>query len=294
MKMKHTFSMIAILSLYYSCSDPDSWAVEKQEVALSVAQVGFSLISEDDSTSKAYFEEGEQIGLYIDGEQGLSYKGMTYKNKTWALQTPVLLSESYTDIYATFPYNPENNVATSFEIEHTSQTDYLYSFRHSVNSSDPMLLFTMMHALALIEFEFQWTDVSQATNLNFISIQGQNLYSKAKLDLLTGKMEHLKGWNDAAIIYGWQLDSDHLYDGAKASLMVVPVDRTEYDGDIIIDFYTDNLKAHWPVPAGTKWERGKKYTYKVLIQERLLEIVDVRIEDWIDQGTDRINLPWYE
>jgi hypothetical protein len=107
-------------------------------------------------------------------------------------------------------------------------------------------------------------------------------------------MEHLKGWNDPAIIYGWQLDSDHLYDGAKVSLMVVPSDQIEYDGDIMIDFYTDNLKAHWPVPAGTKWECGKKYTYKVLIQERLLEIVDVRIEDWIDQGTDRINLPWYE
>lgn len=294
MEKKSIFLMIVILSLFYACSDSNDWVDQEQEKLLSVAQVELNLKSANGTTSKSYFEQGDQIGLHIYDSKGSGYRGMTYKNNSWALHTPVSLSESYTDIYAAYPYNPENNVASSFEIEHTSQTDYLYSDMHSVNSTNPVLSLTMMHALALIEFEFQWTDVSQAANLNFISIQGQSLYSKAKLDLLTGKMEYQKGWNDPAVIYGWQLGSDQLDDGSKVSLMVIPCDEIENDGDIMIDFYTDNLKAHWPVPAGTKWECGKKYTYKVLIQERLLEIVDVRIEDWIDQGTDRINLPWYE
>lgn len=293
MEKKYLFIITMILSLFCACSDSEGWINEGSEEFLSVAQVGFALKSSD-AASKSFFEEGDQVGLYIYDSQGSGYRGMTYKNNSWALHTPVSVSESYTDIYAAYPYNLQNNVATSFEIEHTSQTDYLYSDRYSVNSTNPVLSLTMMHALALIEFEFQWTDVSQAANLELIAIQGQGLYSKAKLDLITGKMEYLKGWNDPAVIYGWQLGSDHLYDGSKVSLMVVPVDQVEYDGDILIDFYTDNLKAHWPVPAGTKWERGKRYTYKVLIRERLLEIIDVRIEDWIDAGTDRISLPWYE
>ena len=293
MEKKYLFTITMILSLFCACSDSDSWINEGSEKFLSVTQVGFSLKSSD-GTSKSFFEERDQIGMHINDTQGSGNREMTYKNSSWVLQTPVSLRESHTDIYATYPYDLQNNVATSYEIEHTSQTDYLYSDRHSVNSTNPVLSLTMMHALALIEFEFQWTDVSQAANLELIAIQGQGLYSKAKLDLITGKMEHLKGWNDPAVIYGWQLGSDHLNDGSKVSLMVIPCDEIEYDGDIMIDFYTDNLKAHWPVPAGTRWESGKRYTYKVLIQERLLEIMDVRIEDWTDAGTDRIGLPWYE
>ncbi|MDR1716184.1 MAG: fimbrillin family protein [Prevotella sp.] len=293
MEKKYLFTITMILSLFCACSDSDSWIDEGSEKFLSVAQVGFALKSSD-GASKSFFEEGDQIGLYTYDSQGSGYRGMTYKNNSWALHTPVSLTESSTGIYAIYPYNPDYNVASSFEIEHTSQTDYLYSDRYSVNSTNPVLSLTMMHALALIEFEFQWTDVSQAANLELIAIQGQGLYSKAKLDLITGKMEHLRGWNDPAVIYGWQLGSDHLNDGSKVSLMVVPCDEIENDGDIMIDFYTDNLKAHWPVPAGTRWESGKKYTYKVLIQERLLEIMDLRIGYWTDAGKDRISLPWYE
>ncbi|GAB6119084.1 fimbrillin family protein [Dysgonomonas termitidis] len=293
MKKKYLFTITMLLSLFCACNDSESWINEGSEKFLSVAEVGFSLKSSD-GTSKSFFEEGDEIGLHINSPQGTGYNKLNYKNSSWVLQTPVSLAENNTDIYATYPYDLQNNVATSFEIEHTSQTDYLYSERHSVNSSNPVLSLTMKHALALIEFEFEWMDVSQAAKLDFISIQGQGLYSRAKLDLITGRMEHLEGWNDPAIIYGWQLNSDHFYDGSKVSLMVVPVDQVECDGDILVDFYTDNLKAHWPVPAGTKWESGKKYSYKVLVQERLLEILDVRIEDWIDAGTDGISLPWYE
>lgn len=294
MEKKSIFLMIVILSLFYACSDSNDWVDQEQEKLLSVAQVELNLKSANGTTSKSYFEQGDQIGLHIYDSQGTGYRGLTYKNNSWILQTPVSLRESYTDIYATYPYNPENNVASSFEIEHSSQTDYLYSDMHSVNSSNPVLSLTMKHALALIEFEFEWMDFFQSVYLDFISIEGWNLHSRGKLDLLTGKMEHIEGWNEPAVVYGWQLNNNYLHDGAKVSLMVLPVDKVEYEGDIQINFYLGNLKAYWVVPSGTTWERGKKYTYKVVIKERMLEVMNILIEDWTDQGKEKIYLPWYE
>ncbi|GEM_PF-3496128 len=273
MEKKSIFLMIVILSLFYACSDSNDWVDQEQEKLLSVAQVELNLKSANGTTSKSYFEQGDQIGLHIYDSQGTGYRGLTYKNNSWILQTPVSLRESYTDIYATYPYNPENNVASSFEIEHSSQTDYLYSDMHSVNSSNPVLSLTMKHALALIEFEFEWMDFFQSVYLDFISIEG---------------------WNEPAVVYGWQLNNNYLHDGAKVSLMVLPVDKVEYEEDIQINFYLGNLKAYWVVPSGTTWERGKKYTYKVVIKERMLEVMNIWIEDWTDQGKEKIYLPWYE
>jgi hypothetical protein len=70
----------------------------------------------------------------------------------------------------------------------------------------------------------------------------------------------------------------------KAGLMAVPVDRVAYDGDIFFNFYLEDFKAHWPVPAGTVWEAGKRYTYRVQAAERFLQVVDVQVEEWTDRG----------
>ncbi|MBF0647996.1 fimbrillin family protein [Dysgonomonas sp. GY75] len=293
MEKKSVFSMIVILSLFCACSDSDNWVNQGQEKLLSVAEVGFSLKSSD-GTSKSVFEEGDEIGLHIYDSQGSGYRRMTYKNNSWVLQNPVSLFESDTDIYATYPYITDNTDPFHFVIEHTSQTDYLYSDRHRVNSINPVLSLTMMHALSLIEFEFEGMDIYQDAYLDFISIDGWGLYSKAQVDLLSGKLEYTSDLREPAIRYGWQMDSPVIYPGKRVNMMVVPVKATAYEGEIFVNLLIDGNKYHWPVPAGTKWKSGKKHVYKVLIQERLLEIIDVRIEDWIDQGTDRISLPWYE
>jgi hypothetical protein len=130
--------------------------------------------------------------------------------------------------------------------------------------------------------------------IDFISINGWGLYSKAQVDLLSGKVEYVSQMREPAVIYGWQMEDPFIVYGKKISLMVVPVGEAGYGGDISFEMLIGGSKYHWPVPAGTKWESGKKYTYKVLVQERLLEIIDIRIEDWTDAGTDRISLPWYE
>lgn len=292
MEKKSIFSMIVILSLFYACSEPDSRIDEGPEKLLSVAEVGFSLKSPD-GTSKSFFEEGDEIGLYISGSQGTGgYNKLAYKNNAWELQTPVPLTESYTDIYATYPYLADNTDPFHFVIEHTSRTDYLYSDMHSVNNTYPVLSLAMMHALALIEFEFQHGSMSGNNLIDFISIDGWGLHSKARVDLLSGKVEYVSELREPAIMYGWQMDNPFIGYGTRISLMVVPVKEVVNDGDISVNMLIGRSKYHWLVPAGTKWESGKKYIYRVSVQERLLEITDVRIEDWRDAGKERIHLPY--
>lgn len=293
MEKKYLFTITMMLSLFCSCNDPDSWVEDAKNNALSVAQVGFSFKSSD-GTSKSFFEEGDEIGLYIYGPRGTGNNKLTYKNNIWALQTPVSLFENDTDIYATYPYIADNTDPFHFVIEHTSQRDYLYSDRHSATAIHPEVCLNMKHALALIEFEFEHDSMTGNNMIDFISIDGWGLYSKAQVDLLSGKVEYVSELREPAIIYDWQMENPFIGYGNKIHLMVVPVKKVEYDGDVSVNMLIDRSKYHWFVPAGTTWEGGKKYTYKVYIQDRILEVISVHIQDWKDAGKEKISLPWYE
>lgn len=282
--------IVGIFSMFSGCSDPDNVIDQDPEKFLSVAEVGFSLKSED-GISKSFFEDGDQIGLYVDGLQGTGYNKLVYANNVWGLENPVVLSENDTYLFATYPYDLQNNEAGSFEIEHHSQTDYLYSDRHRISKNEPVLSLTMKHALALIEFEFEPSMITQNEMIDFISIEGYGVHGRAKIDLNSGRMEYLNDY-DPAIIYGWQMENPFISYDSKISLMVVPVSKVAYDGDIFLNMYIGNSKYNWLVPAGTTWESGKKYTYSVHFQDRELNIWDVWIQDWIDGDSKRIGLPY--
>lgn len=290
MENRYLTPVVALLSLFCGCNDSDGWIDEGSEKFLSVAEVGFSPKSEN-GISKSFFENGDQIGLYVNGLQGTDYNKLVYTNNVWGLETPVALSENDTYLFATYPYDPGNNGDGFFEIEHRTQTDYLYSDRHRVNKNDPELSLTMKHALALIEFEFEPSMITQNEMIDFISIEGYGVHGRAKIDLNSGQMEYLNDY-DRAIIYGWQMENPSISYDTKVSLMVVPVSKVDYQGSISFNMHIGNSKYYWSVPEETVWEKGKKYTYRVHFQDRELNIWDVWIQDWIDGDGKRIGLPY--
>lgn len=64
MKKKYLFTITVMFCLFCSCSDTDNWAEVAKCKTLSVAQVGFSQKAAN-GLSKSFFEEGDEIGLYI-------------------------------------------------------------------------------------------------------------------------------------------------------------------------------------------------------------------------------------
>lgn len=292
MKQKSLFTITVILYLFCACSEQGNWPEVEPQATLSVSKVGFSFQASEDA-SKAYFDVGDEIGLHVYSRQGIDFHKLTFMDTGWTLECPIPLSGSPTDIYACYPYDIQNDVPIAFEIEHTSRTDYLYSDMHSANSTDQVLTLTMKHALALIEFEFEPSPTFDNGLIDFISIDGGALHSKAKLNLLTSELEYINGSNEPSVIYGWQMDIPFIRYDTKIGLMVVPVKKVQDEGDISINMLINRVKCHWSVPAGTTWESGKKYTYRVHILDSRLEITDVWIDDWRDAGSKKITLPYY-
>lgn len=296
--MKKIFFIAASVSVFfYGCQDRDGWGNDEKNAVLSVSEVGFAFPSENRIT-QSDFSTGEEVGLHVYSysTQNWETQRLTYLSPKWALDTPVPLSNPGVSVYASYPYEPGYSDPTSFLIEHASQRDFLYSRMQYVNNSYPTLLLHMMHALALIEFEFEFgfeaSPNSDVGLLDFISIEGSGLHSRASLDLLENKLEYITGAHEPARVYGWQLDTPVVYSGKKVGVIVVPVEKVANEGDILFNIQLNTSQVSFPVPAGTEWKRGKKYTYKVQVQKRKLEIINVRVQDWIDQGTQKISLPY--
>lgn len=290
---KSNFLVLGILILLSGCSDPDRWIEEGQDKTLSVAQVAFSRKSANgaDGTSKSSFEQGDVLMLYLPGQGDNPYRKITLTSSGWALDYPVSLSGSQTDIYGCYPalYNGD-----TFPIEHITGMDYLYSSVHTVNLAKPVLYLEMKHALALIEFEFEPFVMTGDGIVDLISIEGEGLHSRATISLLSGELTYEERIHEPAVIYGWQMENPFIGSDTRIGLMVVPVREVKSDGDITFSMHINSSKYHWPVPAGTIWESGKRYTYKVHIRDRILEITGVRIQDWIDAGNEKINLYYYD
>lgn len=279
---------------FYSCNDTDFWTDEGEVTLLDISKVSYDL-KMNDNASKPDFWTGDEIGLFVFANQRWEYKKLTYMYPAWKLDSPVWLTNEGSGICAGYPYESGSGQPDSFMIEHITQTDYLFSDLCHVNSSNSVLSLKMMHALSLIEFEFVYEfgfDNPEIGLIDFISIEGIGLSSKAMFNIQSGKIVFADG-HQPAQVYGWQLDTPVIYNGKKIGLMVVPVDLVANYGDIFFNFNFNNLKFSWPVPAGTIWERGKRYTYKVVIRGRQLEIINAQIEDWHDAGKESIGLPYY-
>lgn len=298
--MKKVFFIAASVGAFFcGCQDGDirENGNDKQNTVLSVAEVGFAFPLEN-RISKHNFEIGEEVGLHVYSysTQNWETQRLTFLNPKWALDTPIHLSNSGMSVYASYPYEPGYSDPTSFRMEHVSQTDYLYSRMHHVNNSYPILSLHMMHALALIEFEFEFgfeaSPNSDVGLLDFISIEGSGLHSRASLDLLEDKLEYIEGAYEPALVYGWQLDTPVVYPGKRVGIVVVPVEKVANEGDVFFNIRLNTSQVSFAVPARTQWESSKKYTYKVQVQERKLEIINVRVQDWIDAGTQKISLPY--
>jgi len=282
----------SVVAALPGCMDTDGYPVQEQNADLSVSGVGFSTKAADgaNNPSKSFFEQGDMIMLYLPGNGSYPYRKITLAPSGWVLDSPVRLSENDTEIYACYPAVSGRD---ELLIEHITGMDYLYSAMHTANRMNPSIFLAMKHALALIEFEFEPGSLLTGSAVDFISIEGEGLHSRAAISLPTGEITYQERIHEPAVIYGWQMGDPFLQEGTKAGLMVVPVKNVASQGDILFNFCFGEFKYHWPVPAGTIWESAKRYTYRVQLHEQHLEVIDVRVQDWTDAGCESISLPYH-
>lgn len=239
------------------------------------------------------FVSGDEIGLFVSsGAVNSPYNGVASNKNVkstfttvWTQATPVYLSSLMATIYAYYPWNAAATDGTAIDIDHTSQTDYMYATPvTNINNRQPRAAITMNHALSLVQFDFKKENYTGVGSLTAISIAnktgGTSLISTGKLNLTNGaitkgasKEPVTKATNLPQTIGTWN-------EITFPKMLVIPTSSTATAGDIVISFTVDGQVYKWNVPAGTAWEQGKKNTYTVTIKGTALEVSPVTITPW--------------
>ncbi|MFR3025868.1 fimbrillin family protein [Bacteroides thetaiotaomicron] len=239
------------------------------------------------------FVSGDEIGLFVSsGAVNSPYNGVASNKNVksafttvWTQATPVYLSSLMATIYAYYPWNAAATDGTAIDIDHTSQTDYMYATPvTNINNRQPRAAITMNHALSLVQFDFKKENYTGVGSLTAISIAnktgGTSLISTGKLNLTNGaitkgasKEPVTKATNLPQTIGTWN-------ESTFPKMLVIPTSSTATAGDIVISFTVDGQVYKWNVPAGTAWEQGKKNTYTVTIKGTALEVSPVTITPW--------------
>ena len=125
------------------------------------------------------FISGDEIGLFVSSGSINSPYNSIASNKNvksafttvWTQATPVYLSSVMATIYAYYPYNASATDGTAVDIDHTSQTDYMYATPvTNINNRQPKAAITMNHALSLVQFDFKKENYTGVGSLTAITI----------------------------------------------------------------------------------------------------------------------------
>lgn len=239
------------------------------------------------------FTSGDEIGLYVaSGAVNTPYNGVAANKNVkssfttaWAQERPVYLSSAMATIYAYYPWSALGTDGTAIDIDHTSQTDFMFATPvANINNRQPKAAIAMNHALSLVQFDFKKENYSGVGALTAITIAnkagGSSLISQGKLNLTNGAI--IKGTSKEPVTKATNLPQTIgvWAETTYPKMLVLPTALTAAAGDIVISFTVDGQVYHWDLPAGSAWEQGKKNTYTVTIKGTALAVAPVTVTAW--------------
>ena len=310
MKNLLIYAMLIATTLLASCNNEDAnYSLENNEVLteLGVTPSLSNIVATRASITS--FANGAEIGLFVtSGSVSNEYNNVTTNanvksrynssSNTWSQTPAVYLSSVDATIYAYYPYNSSSKQGDNINIEHGTQTDYLYGThsagQSAINNGNSRVNLTMHHALALLQFKINrsnYTGVGKVTSITVGNASGKTcVFNRATMSIQTGVLTNTVGQNSSASI----VNQSGLYtipttassvENPNLRLMLLPVSAIQRTGDVTITFTIDNKNYTWDVPANTTWKSGTKNTYTVTITGTELIISNVSITDWTD-GTN--------
>lgn len=317
--MRKLFISMAVITAsicgFYSCNNDDGTV---NEIPGQIAELrieteisaGETSIRSTKSSLKS-FSHGTTLSLFVtDGTLGSNYPLVTKNNikaeyffGKWNLTPTVKLDERPATIYGFYPYD-ENYVDANGNINiyvtHQTQKDYIYGThadgQGTINWNNCNVRLRMKHALSLHQFRIKNVNsekISKLTHLDFLNNEKSDMASTASIDLTTGRLTNIPGQNQPASVYfenGKILPNREPLEEDYIEILVMPVEKVSSSGSIRICFRIDDTDFVFDVPANTSWKQGTKYVYDVSFNGSELQIDDITIADWIDGGSNIINI----
>jgi hypothetical protein len=213
------------------------------------------------------WDANDAIGVYMKTGTGLS--NVLSANKSYTTTGDGAFAASATDqtIYypetgtvdfiAYYPYK-QSITGTNYAIDVTTQTnqpaiDLMYANNATgLSKTSTVANLTFSHQLAKIEFTVKGgTGVADLTGLTAV-LAGQN--TRADFDLATGALANASSTADISA------KTTTLTSSVLAEAIVVP--SADASGKVVT-FSLPSGQFKLTLPAGTKYEAGKKYTYEI-------------------------------
>ncbi len=276
-----TVLCFSALGLCFSCSDeglPENSGSQNgtqlhlKSVAVYNGKAGSGSAG---SGTISEFSNGDTVGLYLSGyRSGNPFPYAVRGDYGWRLSEPVFPGDEPARLLAFYPYRRKEHASLSAKevnVEHTSQTDYMYGQAEGeyVSRDKPYAGIVMKHALALVQFRFIKNGYPHGCSVQRVSIRNADgvthLGGRGILNLESGEVEVLDGYGDEAAITPVNMNFHEPYTGEEeyARILTMPVGPVRKDGDLLFGFEIDGRSYSCPVKAGTAWQSGMKYTYGV-------------------------------
>lgn len=269
---------VPIMILLFSCTDDNPLDNDHPENAAQLQIKSVVVPDGIQNNGKGTIREfapGDTIGLFLfDYQFGSPFLFATYKNYWWQLSEPVFLTNYPIRLFSFYPYKNNEHVYLPdkiIDVEHVTQTDYLYSnnLGNFISWEMPRAEIRMKHVLALIQFKFLRNGYPQDGSIQRISVQNEagikHMHSKGKLNLENGKLEPMQGYHEEAQTYPEALNfyNSFINEEDYPRIMVLPTKPVLNERDVLIEFVIDGRTYRHYVKKGTSWQAGMKYTYEV-------------------------------
>lgn len=257
------------------------------------------------------YADGAVMGLHItNGKAGQLYhrnseyknirvEANTINNKLKWQQTPtVLLNTESATVFAYYPYQSQKNfnalrIPVHISPDATQTNDYMYGTQatgqKAVNNASPYAILNMNHALSLIAFEVSLS-IKGTDSYKLKSIQignkagGTALFNYGTMDISTGQITGAIRTNASTRLTLADPVSLTQIPHSEQQLMVIPIVDPIKKGEIEVLFVINGHTFNFLIPAKTKWEKGKKYLYKLNFNGKNLMFKEVSITEWIPNG----------
>lgn len=278
MYLQVILSALTLLSLP-ACDDNGGYGFPDNEDTAVELQFSFTIEGHAGNLKslKNHFEEGDEIALSPAKETAVrdAYR-VRNMGSYWYSQEPVYIGSASTNVYAVYPYSPLQTGDSRVQLDHTSQTDILAG-KGVCSSENFMVTIKMFHVLSQVRFRLHKGDYTGEGIINEISIENAPgktaLYSYGYFDIESGLIiyEEREGHHQPALITRYEMYPDYISESYPdedqyPSVLLIPLSELENDGDVVFRFRIDGQDLIYPLPGGTVFGSGKRYTYDVTMQ----------------------------
>lgn len=309
--MRKSVLFTCMILSFWSCSgDKDFGSLENIGWNEKPLQITTRILTTKSTNFIQEFKEGSMLGLQItSGTTDDLYNDVSdYRNVNakaykvngkiqWQQNPEVMLGSEEATIYAYYPYQEDRNlnvrqIPVKLAPNAQETCDYMYGThaigQRAVNSTSPLVLLRMNHALSLISFQLS-LDKNKAGAFILSAVQvgnkpgGTTLASEGTLDITTGDITGTVSRSTSAFT-ALSLTNPVILINKKycdpMQLMVIPTSGKIKTGEVEALFTINGEIYKFNIPANTQWEKGKKYLYKLSFNGRSLQLREVSVTDW--------------